>query len=195
MPISALIVAGSAVAGRGEGTHAAVAVVAEALGTGVLPANDAAGAIELGARNEFATAERMREVALIPALDDALPVDNHLGRPGLQLARFFAAPARRTGLRAVVVGGARATIRCGCGCECGGGCGCGQGKLAGRPVVDLDVLVRPSATLLATRCRRRACGRAARGGRGRAGLGPTWARYQLTACKINWITTPINVYS
>lgn len=175
----ASIATGSAVAGCRVGAHAAVAIVAESFGAGVLPANDAAGSVELGTRNELAAAERMRKVALIPALNDALPMDNHLRRPGLQLSRLLAASARlwrhsrRTGLG--VIASIRTTMRC----------GRGQRQLAQRPIIDLDVLVRPPAALLTTRCWRRCCGRAARTRRRRAGLWSTWARYHLTACKSN----------
>lgn len=70
--------AAAAVIGRRPSAGAAVAIVAQSLGASVFPANNAASFLELGTRDELATAQRMRKVALVEALDDAASVDNHL---------------------------------------------------------------------------------------------------------------------
>lgn len=70
--------AAAAVIGRRPSAGAAVAVVAQSLGAGVFPANNAASFLELGTRDELAAAQWMRKVALLEALDDAAAVDNHL---------------------------------------------------------------------------------------------------------------------
>lgn len=143
--------AAAAVIGRRPSAGAAVAVVAQSLGAGVLPANNAASFLELGTRDELAAAQWMRKVALLEALDDAAAMDNHL-RLGLgQRASLLRQPV----LVVVIVGGncAGATLGGGrregrAGRRCGGGRG--QGRLGGGSTVDFDVLVRPAAALLAT---------------------------------------------
>lgn len=65
-------------AGCRPGAHTAVPIVSETLGASVLPTYNTAGLIEFGTGNEFATAERMRKIALVQALDNALPMYNHL---------------------------------------------------------------------------------------------------------------------
>lgn len=147
MVVFSLVPAGL-IRGR-PGAHPADSVVGESLGAGVLPAHDPAGLLEAGAGDELPAVERMRKVALRPALDDAPSMDNDFGFTiALGGSNASAAPSlghlihlSLTHWKSLVQ---ELATR-------GGG---QNGGLAGRTTVHLDVLVGPTTTLLATRQRR-----------------------------------------
>lgn len=145
--------AAAAVIGRRPGAGAAIAIIAQSLGACVFPADNAAGLLEFGTRDELAAAERMWKVALLQALDDAASVYNHL-RFGFGQRR---GGASQSGLIVVIIGQRT-------GASLGGGrswrrwrsSSGSQGRwlcrLGGRTTIDLDILVRTTTTLLATCC-------------------------------------------
>lgn len=146
--------AAAAVIGRRPGAGAAIAIIAQSLGACVFPADNAAGLLELGTRDELATAERMWKVALLQALDDAASVYNHL-RLGFGQR---CGGASQSGLIVVIIGQRTGASLGGSRrrrwrrLSSSGSQGRRLCRLGGRTTIDFDILVRTTTTLLATCC-------------------------------------------